>query len=222
MAGNNEGGIPGSETQNQSLAEGPPPLPDVARGGTGDAGLTEAAGISQAAGLSHATGETGNYSMEEDQHEAGESQMTDAGPLGLLFETFGRIGQEEDLEERIRELQNRGSGGARRKEPKKGRKSKLQLNTLHPFSLANRLTSRAWSKCCQSRKLDYDHKEKAARLFLFLIIPWESERDSISCHMLLKPTKDINYALVAYGQQEWVIQQKEDSTLAKIAFLYTL
>ena len=193
MAGENEGGITGSESQNQTLAEGPPPLPDGARGGTGGAGLKEAAGISQAAG---GTGETGNNSMEEDQHEAVESQMTDAGPLGLLLETFGRVGQEEDLEERIKELENRGSGGARRKESKKGRKSKIQLNTLHPFSLANGLTSRAWSKCCQSRKLSYDNKEKAARLFMFLIVPWESERDSIACHMLLKPTKDINYALI--------------------------
>ena len=38
----------------------------------------------------------------------------------------------------------------------------------------------------------------------------------------MKPTKDINYTLVACGLQEWAIQQKEDSTLAKIAILYTL
>ena len=66
--------------------------------------------------------------MEEDQHRAGENQRIDAGPLGLLFDTFGRIGDEEGLEERIREMENRGLTGARRKEPKtKGKKIKIQL-----------------------------------------------------------------------------------------------
>ena len=70
--------------------------------------------------------------------------------------------------------------------------------------------------------MDHENKEKAARLFLLMIIPWNSEGESISCHFLLKPTRDINYTLVACGLQEWAIQQKEESTLAKIDILYTL
>ena len=145
-----EGDRTGGGPQFPAPEEGPPPQPDRPDGATQE--------------------NTREGSQNKTtQHQA--PQIPETGPLGFLYQTLREDEQEGGLEEMLRSFESRATGGARKKDTvKKGRNPKYHLHNLHPFALTSKLTSRAWGKSCQDRKLTYNNRENAARLFYFRIV----------------------------------------------------